>query len=176
MIIDFFKIKNQSTNSKSESTTSRNESTSAKNKSTTSQNQSTHPVDERYISDLYFKQMESINVHWAVISNLRAYFTDEARDLELLCLQNIQLYRGLCQNWNAQGMEQPHHAPAYVRLSMLYEKQKRFEDAIEICRQAIDDGAYEDGSKGKMYGRLARLIRKAAEQIPDDQVIEQHGK
>lgn len=134
-------------------------------------NKATVKTQDKSMEKLYFKQMEAIDVQWAVISNLRAYTSDEARNLELLCLQNIQIYNKIAGNYRSTGREEPHHAPGYVRLCMLYEKQKRFEDAVLICKQAIENGAYEDGSKGKMHGRLARLLRKAAAQIPDDQVI-----
>ena len=131
---------------------------------------------ERPVSTLYFKQMESIDVQWAVISNLRAYNSKEAQNLELLCIQNTLLYKSIVNEFRAKGIEEPHHAPCYVRLCMLYEKQGRFEDAVQMCKEAIDAGAYDDGSKGKMYGRLARLLRKAAAQIPDEEVIEQKAK
>ena len=51
---------------------------------------------------------------------------------------------------------------------MLYEKQARYDEAISICAIAIHNGITYDGSKGEMYGRLARLIRKAGKPVSDD--------
>ena len=116
--------------------------------------------------DAYFKNMEKIDVMWSVIQNLKGFSTEQANQLEALCKQNIQEYKLYVSKYD--GIEPPHHAPAFVRLAMLYEKQERYEDGINVCVDAIRSGAYEDSSKGKMYGRLARLIRKSGASVSDD--------
>ena len=111
------------------------------------------------IADTYFKHMEQINVMWSVLSNLKTFTGEQAQQLESLCIQNISEYKQYVQYYD--GIEPPHHAPAFVRLAMLYEKQQEYEKGINVCVDAIRSGAYEDNSKGKMYGRLARLINKS---------------
>ena len=46
--------------------------------------------------------------------------------------------------------------PAYERLAMLYERQKRFDKAIEVCNDAIKN----DASFEVMLKRKDRLLKK----------------
>ena len=121
-------------------------------------------------SDIYFADMEKIEAAWSVLNNLRIYQGEQVKQFEELCRRNIEDYKKM----NAYDLDInpdypiPHHAPAYVRLTMLYEKQKKYKEAIDICVEAIKNGAYNDHSKGKMYGRLARLIRKSGIEVNAD--------
>lgn len=108
-------------------------------------------------ADAYYGNLEKIEVMWSVLRNLNAFHTPQAYQLEQLCKQNIVEYKQYISLENVP----PLHAPAFVRLAMLYEKQERWDDGIKVCVDAIKSGAYEDGSNGKMYGRLARLIKKS---------------
>ena len=117
-------------------------------------------------ADTYYKNMEKIEVMWSVLQNLKGFHTPQAYELEQLCKQNIMEYKQYISF--EQMREPPHHAPAYVRLAMLYEKQERYKAGIELCVDAIQNGAYEDGNKGKMYGRLARLIKKSGITVTPD--------
>lgn len=119
-------------------------------------------------ADSYYNNMEQIEVMWSVIQNLRAFNGDQAYQLEALCRQNITEYLKLSQFDKNHDIEPPHHAPCCVRLAMLYEKQGRYEEGINLCADSIKAGAYADGSKGQMYGRLARLIRKSGLNVSDD--------
>lgn len=49
--------------------------------------------------------------------------------------------------------------PSFKRLAIIYEQQKRYEEAIEICEKAI---SYEldDGTMGGFEGRIERLQKK----------------
>ncbi|WP_049904096.1 tetratricopeptide repeat protein, partial [Halococcus agarilyticus] len=49
--------------------------------------------------------------------------------------------------------------PSFKRLAIIYEKQKRYKDAIDVCNQALDLGA-TDGTKGGFEGRKERLRNK----------------
>ena len=52
----------------------------------------------------------------------------------------------------------------FQRLAIIYEKQKEYEKAIDICKYAIEVGFYKDGTSGQMPGRLARLIKKSRQE------------
>ncbi len=43
---------------------------------------------------------------------------------------------------------------------LLYDKFKMYDDAIKICKYAVDMGFNWDGTVGGMMGRLSRLIKK----------------
>lgn len=49
---------------------------------------------------------------------------------------------------------------SFIRLAVIYEKQKRYQEAIRICENAIRLKATNDGTKGGMKGRLERLKKK----------------
>lgn len=120
------------------------------------------PVKNPY-ADSYFKELEQLEVMWSVIKNLDLLKSKEAITFEKLCISNKNAYLKMVDFDRKHNKDfiTPAHAPAYVRLAMLYEKQGKWEKAIDICVEAIKNGAYDDHSKGKMYGRLARMIKKA---------------
>lgn len=117
------------------------------------------PYEERY-----FSTMPEIEAAWSVLYNLKAYTGPQAEAFEQKCLDNIRDFMSTPAEWRQAVRE----VPACTRLSMLYEKQERYDEAISICAIAIHNGITYDGSKGQMYGRLARLIRKAGKPVSDD--------
>lgn len=112
----------------------------------------------------YFSGMEEIEVMWSVLYNLKIVTGEKADLFEQKCLQNISDF----QHMPSATTQATRDVPAYARLAMLYEKQERYDEAIAVCADAIRRGIVYDGSKGQMYGRLARLIRKSGKQVDDD--------
>lgn len=49
---------------------------------------------------------------------------------------------------------------SFKRLAIIYEKQRRYDEAIQICQRSIELGYVDDGTAGQMPDRIARLIRK----------------
>lgn len=122
----------------------------------------------------YYSNMEKVDAQWSVLSNLKIFTGEKADQFESTCFQNIQEYHDMV-SYNmrtSEGYERPQRVPAYVRLAMLYEKQGKYDRAVEVCAAAIKAGAVNDGSKGKMYGRLARMIRKSGIEVtPEVQAL-----
>ena len=108
--------------------------------------------------------MEEIEAMWSVLYNLKIVAGEKADLFEQKCLQNISDF----QHMPPANTQATREVPAYTRLAMLYEKQERYDEAIAVCADAIRRGIVYDGSKGQMYGRLARLIRKSGKQVDDD--------
>ena len=48
---------------------------------------------------------------------------------------------------------------SYKRLAIIYEKQERYEEALEVCNQALEIGT-TDGTKGGFEGRKERIQEK----------------
>lgn len=121
-------------------------------------------------SSKYFSTLQEIESMWSVMYNLKLMSGEKADAFEIKCKENIvELYDMLDASKKAKfDSSVPPSVPAYIRLAMLYERQERYQDAINICVDAIKAGAIDDGSKGKMYGRLARLIRKSGIEVNDD--------
>lgn len=126
--------------------------------------------DMQKTSNAYFSNMNKIETAWSVIYNLNCYNGDSADAFEKLCYKNLdELQQMLIAKKNAKySNDIPPHVPAFVRLAMLYEKQNKYDKAIEICVRAIKCGAVNDGSKGQMYGRLARMIKKSGINVDND--------
>lgn len=124
----------------------------------------------RIYIDKYYRGIEEIESMWSVMYNLKIVNGEQADIFESKCKSNlIDLYQMLDANRKYKyDSTMPPHVPAYVRLAMLYEKQERYQEAIDICIEAIKVGAISDGNKGKMYGRLARLIRKSGITVNDE--------
>ena len=117
-------------------------------------------------SSKYFSTLQEIESMWSVMYNLKLMSGEKADAFEVKCKENIvELYYMLDASKKAKFDSS---VPAYIRLATLYERQERYQDAINICVDAIKAGAIDDGSKGKMYGRLARLIRKSGIEVNDD--------
>lgn len=111
----------------------------------------------------YYEGTAEIETMWSVITNLGLYNSNESEVLIDKCIKNIKdldkmVAFGKTIDKNYTGVQ---NAPAYIRLAMLYEKRGDYDPGISVCIEGIKKGCVEDNSKGKMYGRLARLIKKA---------------
>lgn len=118
----------------------------------------------------YYETIEKIEAAWSVLNTFKSYDGENAKSLEKMCKQSIKLFQKYIDKVRELNLEYetPKHVPAFVRLAMLYEKQENYQKAIDICVQAIQLGAYEDKSNGKMYGRLARMIKKSGIDVSPD--------
>jgi tetratricopeptide (TPR) repeat protein len=105
-------------------------------------------------ADRYFKQMQEIENEWSALYNLGTYTGSLADSFERKCLSNIANYKEMRRIDSKHGRETATNIPAFRRLAMLYEKQGRFEDAVEVCKQAWSLGMDE-------RSRMVRMIKKA---------------
>ena len=103
-------------------------------------------------------------------NNLNTFEGERSIQFEQICFENLKDLDAMikAQKQAKFDCSIPPRVPAYVRLVMLYEKQNRYTDAINMCARAIRAGAVRDGSKGMMQGRLARLIKKSKTTVPED--------
>lgn len=118
-------------------------------------------------SKIYYDNLGKLEERYSIIYNMGLIEGDEVDAFIRLCEQNIidfNLYKEACMPYKE---EMPYNVPAYKRLAMIYEKQGRYREAIEICATAINNGVVDDGTKGRMRGRLARLIRKYDGDLPN---------
>lgn len=110
---------------------------------------------------MYHKNIERIEVMYSILNNSKTYFGDSADKFLELCIDGTLLisnYKKVCLKFNVSV---PEFSTAHYRLAMFYEKRKEYTKGITICVDAIKNGYHNDGTKGQMYGRLARLMRKA---------------
>jgi len=110
--------------------------------------------------------LEKINMLYAIANNLTTPNSNEMQKVIELCIKDIELAPLFKEYWinNARIFETPEALPPYPtfkRLAIIYEKQKEYQKAINVCNYAIQLGFYKDGTDGQLPGRLARLIKKA---------------
>lgn len=88
------------------------------------------------------------------------------------CLQDIDVYKSLKFFYfklNNLGLNnhykyQDSYSNGYLlpkKCCIFLEKHKRYNDALLICKKAIENGIIDDGTKGKMYKRLEKLEKLA---------------
>ena len=106
------------------------------------------------VADRYYTQLQKIQKGWSVLYNLNTYTGPLADKFEKTCLSNIENYKEMLRIDKKYGQKTATNIPAFKRLAMLYEKQGRFEEAVEVCKQAISYGMDE-------RSRMARMIKKA---------------
>lgn len=118
----------------------------------------------------YYDTIDAINSAWSVLSTFGNYENDNAKAFEQMCKNSIKLFhRYIKKSYELDSsFVPPKNVPAYVRLVMLYEKQNNYKSAINTCAEAIRAGAYDDHTSGKMYGRLAKLIKKSGIEVDED--------
>lgn len=128
------------------------------------------PDDQQYRDEVkrYYDEMDKINRLWSVVSNLGDFNGERAQELEKMCIDDIYYFGRMKSFCEIHDYEVPKHVPAYVRLCMLYEKQQRWEEAMHICEEAIVMDATEDGTKGSMFGRMARISKKSGIPIKEN--------
>lgn len=122
-------------------------------------------------SNEYFSGMEKIETNWSVLYNLNCYTGARADKFIADCKKNINDFYSWQKIAKTYDMDSPPSVPAFKRLAMIYEKQGLYENSIAVCREAILACAYNDGTKGGMKGRLARMIKKSGRAPTDEEMI-----
>ena len=128
--------------------------------------------------DRHMKMLEKIEQLYSVAINLYAVDGPEMQHVEGLCKEDIRFLREYKtaddeqrDAWIAyyialDGKARKYPYPpieywdSYKRLAIIYEKQKRWQEAIDVCESAIAHGITKDGNKSGFIGRAARLTRK----------------
>ena len=109
------------------------------------------------LEDKYYSEMNQIEAQWKVLSKEKDFHGDNARKFERLCKRNIKTYKSITEYCDK-------YDTPYFDTVPVYKKQKRYNDAANICLEAIRLGAvneYGDGHTGKMQARFERLAKKA---------------
>lgn len=121
-----------------------------------------------FVLNKHYQNIEKINMLYTIANNLLLPNSNEMQQVIDLCLKDIELApqilnycKEIANNYNDDLENHLMNYVSFQRLAIIYEKQKEYQKAIEVCQQAIQLGFYKDGTPGQMPGRLARLIRKA---------------
>ncbi|MFQ8706966.1 MAG: hypothetical protein ACLR9T_12975 [Thomasclavelia sp.] len=115
------------------------------------------PIANKYYNQLH----KEIKSGWSQLYKSKDYTNEFAKKYEQLCIENINLYLQMIAIEKKYNDYTSKSVPAYERLTMLYEKQKNFTKAIDICNDAIKN----DASKETMKARRDNLIKKIDKNI-----------
>lgn len=131
-------------------------------------------IEKEYLPILkkHYDNIEKINMLYTVANNLALPNSKEMQQVINLCLRDIELApqilnycKEIANNYDDDNLEKYLiDYSSFKRLAIIYEKQKKYDKAINVCKQAIKLGFYKDGTPGQMPGRLARLIKKSNQQ------------
>lgn len=128
------------------------------------------------IIDEHTRLLNEIGVAYTVANNSKLPDSPEMQHVIDLCKQDIALAEMFTKSQIefqevrvTNGWAEPDSPtksistfPTFKRLAIIYEKQKKYDEAIAICQRAIELGYVDDGTDGQMPGRIARLMKKNA--------------
>ena len=130
-------------------------------------------LDEKYKKVLkqHFELTELIGMKYTVARELCLPNSPEMEEVVQLCLKDIELSESVLAYWKEfdaiyGGEPVGVRFDTFKRLAIIYEKQGKYDEAIAVCKQAIDSGVMADGTEGGMIGRAARLKKKQLKAAP----------
>lgn len=106
----------------------------------------------------HFDNINQIEYYYKVANSLGNKFSPQMEHCILLCCQDINLYNDyelLCMKYD-QEIES---YPSFTRLAIIYEKREQYEEAVDVCTQAL---IWNFDDNGSIYPRLARLLKKTS--------------
>lgn len=112
------------------------------------------------------KNEENIDQLYSIASGMNNVHSDVMAKVVSMCLEDIKMAPEVIRyqkEWDILyfGELSPSYSySTFKRLAIIYEKQKHYQKAIEVCEDAIALGATNDGTEGGMQGRLVRLKKK----------------
>lgn len=111
--------------------------------------------------------MEQIGAAYAIANELKTPDSPEIDHVIALCREDIALAPQIREYWKKRDdifkneeSSVPKNYPTFSRLAIIYEKRKEYQNAIDVCSQAVELGFTSDRTEGGMIGRAARLTRK----------------
>lgn len=118
--------------------------------------------DKRFqsLQQAYYQACNEIESDSSVLYNLGIISGPKMDELEQKCLHAISSLELLIPLWEKYNQPLPAMCGPARRLAIIREKQERYADAAAICGKALKLGMPDDGTKGGMRGRLAKMIRK----------------
>ncbi|MFO7966780.1 MAG: tetratricopeptide repeat protein [Archaeoglobaceae archaeon] len=112
------------------------------------QSKDDNPMDRHFVYnsliDLYYKKRDS---------------SDAIEKCIKYCLEDIKYFEDFKKAWEREFGDELPRIPSFERLAIIYEKQGKFEEAIEICQMALKLGL-KSSRKGGFEGRINKLQKK----------------
>lgn len=118
------------------------------------------------IAKKYYKQLqEEIKPGWSQLFKSKEYTGTLANNYEKLCIENIKLYLQMVKIEKKYNDYTSKRVLAYERLVMLYEKQKKYDKAIDVCNEAIKNDASIETMKAKRNSLLNKTNKNTSNSV-----------
>lgn len=104
--------------------------------------------------DQYLKLVKEIEKTWSILYNSKEYYGETALIVEKKCLEAILYYKKARNIDLKYGQSAMSGSLAFTKLALLYERQRKYEEAIMVCKEALSLEIDESS-------RLFRMIKKA---------------
>lgn len=136
-------------------------------------------IDRKYrsIADTHYKLENNIRTAYSVARQLHGYNSPEMNRVIEMCKKDIAIAPTFLEylkeyNTDLDESRYPILFDAFKRLAIIYEKQKEYLKAADVCKQAINTGILNDGTEGGYPGRYAKMIKLATKKIeaPDNAI------
>ncbi len=112
------------------------------------------------LSALECEDGSATSTHFTYTSLIEVYYKqrDDREDAIEKCIEYCKRDIEITDDFVDEFGEVP-RIPSFKRLAIIYEKQERYEDALDICNQALRVGT-TDGTKGGFKSRKERIRKK----------------
>ena len=126
--------------------------------------------DKKYQKDLthYFKLVTQIQETYSVINNVGSFSNDAGDNLIESCAEAMAIEADIREKRQYYENQVFDMSPVCKTLAMIFEKRCEYQRAATVCVYAIENGYTNDGTKGGMRGRLARMIKKGDLPLTDN--------
>jgi hypothetical protein len=116
----------------------------------------------------YYSLLTKIQETYSIINNVGS-FSDVAGDnLIEICIKAMDIEADIKEKREYYENCIFDMSPPHKTLAMIFEKRCEYQRAATICVYAIENGYTNDGTKGGMRGRLARMIKKGELPLTDN--------
>lgn len=116
----------------------------------------------------YFELTTQIQEDYSIINNIGSFSTEAGDNLIEKCSKAIALETDIREKREYYENHIFDMSPPCKTLAMVFEKRGEYQRAATICVYAIESGYTNDGTKGGMRGRLARMIKKGNLPLTDN--------
>ena len=112
------------------------------------------------LSALEFEDGSATSTHFTYNELIDVYYKqrDKREDAIERCIEYCEKDIEIVDDFVDEFGEVP-RIPSFKRLAIIYEKQERYEEALNVCDRAIELGT-SDGTKGGFGGRKERIRKK----------------
>lgn len=122
---------------------------------------------QRKLSQLY-ALLTHIQEAYSVINNVDSFSDTAGDNLIESCAKAMSIEADIRKKREYYENQVFDMSPPCKTLAMIFEKRCEYQRAATICVYAIENGYTNDGTKGGMRGRLARMIKKGDLPLTDN--------